>query len=37
MIPVLLSNALWLGIMIAYCLLFFWQARRDRGKSYYED
>ena len=30
MIPVLVSNVLWLVICLAYALLWFWQARRDR-------
>ena len=31
--PVLISNILWLSIVIFYCLLFFWQARRDRANG----
>ena len=37
--PVLISNVLWLGIVIFYCLLFFWQAGRDRdaGTGFVDD
>jgi len=39
MIPVLVSIAMWLGICIIYCLLFFWQAGRDRkaGTGFVDD
>ena len=31
--PVLIFNAMWLSILIFYCLAFFWQARRDRARG----
>ena len=39
MIPVLLSNALWLIVCIIYALLWFWQAGRDRknGTGFVDD
>ena len=39
MIPVLISVALWLSACIVYCLLYFWQAGRDRkaGTGFADD
>ncbi|MEC8321725.1 MAG: hypothetical protein VX726_08800 [Planctomycetota bacterium] len=39
MIPVLLSNALWLLVCLAYAALLFWQAGRDRkaGTGFVDD
>ncbi|MDG1977094.1 MAG: hypothetical protein P8I44_00860 [Phycisphaerales bacterium] len=39
MIPVLLSNAIWLIICLIYAGLLFWQAGRDRrnGTGFVEE
>ena len=39
MIPVLISNAIWLAICLTYAGLLFWQAGRDRknGTGYLEE
>lgn len=39
MFEVLLSTALWLIICIIYCVLYFWQAGKDRaaGTGFVDD
>ena len=39
MLPVLISNALWLFVCGAYAALLFWQAGRDRkaGTGFVDD
>ena len=39
MIPVLISNAIWLAVCLIYAGLYFWQAGRDRknGTGYLEE
>ena len=32
-IPVMITMALWLGVMIMWCVLAFLQSRRDRSRG----
>ncbi|MEE2680935.1 MAG: hypothetical protein VX641_01030 [Planctomycetota bacterium] len=32
-VPVMITMALWLGVMIMWCITCFWQSKRDRSRG----